>query len=659
MRYGKKGQTMAFMPMVSSGFPIDPLEQLASRAEYRQNLISGILESYNSNYDVFAEVIQNAIDAIEDARLSNLGPPYVLEVTIHLGENWLGILDTGIGMNNEQIKLSFAPSVSFKNNKELIEKRGAKNAYRGYKGVGLTFLAYGTDDVVIHSRQEGASLTKGRMQYGRAWVYGDREEPSQIVEDDRPSPLEKYSRGTYVQVHFSSYTRPKSLPHLASNPDVWPTILRTRTAIGQILLGREALTQLDIRLTIINAGGSSTMHTITPSFLFPHNVERSPAFRFLDLPDYWETYGEHTEPPTDKLRQDGLFLTWDTKRIREELSKEHQIQFKYELDTYLPCLYGFIPYQGSLWGEINSKLSGRSDRSHLYPGLMVAVNRQRLADIFDIEASRFEVLSRNILVIVHFDNAKPDQGRKTLQDEVLDLAKKAADRAVQYLAKQRKLLRAPGESPTPEQRQIERNHDDWIFNVKTHAISSPLHLPPATFVSIPLTEQDVIGLFHQLSALGVFAGIKIYATSQSHTYDCLVRYDCANDTKGLRYADTAVEKYPLGLSPYILGIHDRFSTGDVTLEFKNNLDSLIAEMYEEGAAKNFNHINICVCWSMVDDNFKGYSVEKITETNLDARQYPGVTHILHRDGDSHVIQIIMLKRIIDMIQAGYMQLGHQ
>ena len=50
-------------------------------------------------------------------------------------------------------------------------------------------------------------------------------EPSQIVEDDRPSPLEKYSRGTYVQVHFSSYTRPKSLPHLASNPDVWPTIL--------------------------------------------------------------------------------------------------------------------------------------------------------------------------------------------------------------------------------------------------------------------------------------------------------------------------------------------------------------------------------------------------------------------------------------------------
>jgi len=138
----------------------------------------------------------------------------------------------------------------------------------------------------------------------------------------------------------------------------------------------------------------------------------------------------------------------------------------------------------------------------------------------------------------------------------------------------------------------------------------PLHLPPATFVSIPLTEQDVVGLFHQLSALGVFPGIKIYATSQ-------------------------------------------------TLEFKNNLDGLIADIDGEGATKNFNHINICVCWSTIDSNFKGYNLVEITEVNLDERQYPGVTHILQRDGDSHVIQIVMLKRIIDIIQAGPMHLGSQ
>ena len=93
---------------------------------------------------------------------------------------------------------------------------------------------------------------------------------------------------------------------------------------------------------------------------------------------------------------------------------------------------------------------------------------------------------------------------------MLDLAKKIADRAVQYLADQRAFLRAPGEAPTPEQRQIESDHSDWMYNVRNHAESEPLHLPPTTFVSVPLTEQDVVGLFHQLSALGVFSGIKIY-----------------------------------------------------------------------------------------------------------------------------------------------------
>src|SRR6266516_4787135 len=109
-------------------FPIDPLNQLASRIEYRQTLIAGILDSYNSNYDVFSEAVQNAVDALEDAQLSNLNPPYLLEATVHLGENWIGVLDTGIGMNHEQVGLAFAPSVSFKNQKDLVKKRGSKGA---------------------------------------------------------------------------------------------------------------------------------------------------------------------------------------------------------------------------------------------------------------------------------------------------------------------------------------------------------------------------------------------------------------------------------------------------------------------------------------------------------------------------------------------------
>jgi hypothetical protein len=413
-------------------------------------------------------------------------------------------------------------------------------------------------------------------------------------------------------------------------------------------LGRHAICPIKTKLHLVSNGRQNTTD-VEPCFLYPHEVKRNPPFRFLDLPAYYQHHSEQSAPPPDKLRQDGIHLAWNTDRIRKELTAEQQAQFDEELKTYAPCLYAFVPYQGSVWGELNEIVTGVRNRNYLYPGLMLAVNRQRLADIFEIGASRYETFSRNVFVIVHYDDAKPDQGRKTLEVEALELAQKAADRVVQYFAKQRGLLRPPGESPTPEQRQIEKNHSDWVFNVRTHANHSPLHIPPATYISTPLTEQDVIGLFHQLSALGIFPGISVYATSQSKTYDCLIEYDCVADHPGLRYR--AADDNPLGVSPYTLGTQTRFSTKQLTLEFKNNLDSLVSDV-EGDSPKKFGDIDVCVCWGKVSDSFRGYELEPITETNIDERQYPGVTHLLRRDGDVHVVKVILLENVVDMIQAG-------
>ena len=190
---------------------------------------------------------------------------------------------------------------------------------------------------------------------------------------------------------------------------------------------------------------------------------------------------------------------------------------------------------------------------------------------------------------------------------------------------------------------------DSGLTLDPHAKNAPLHIPPVSYVSTPLTEQDVVGLFHQLSSLGVFAGMKICSTSQSQTYDCLIEYDCGRDESGLQYC--IQEENPLGVSPYILGDEKQFSTKQLTVEFKNNLDSLIEDVQGE-SPKTFGNIDICVCWGQVSDSFKGYELEEITEQNLDQRRYPGVTHLLTRDGDAHVIGVVMLERVTDMIRAG-------
>lgn len=635
-------------PASNITFPLDPLSFIGNKdeTEYRRRTIRGILESYHGNYDVLAESVQNAVDALEDAHLAGYGEPFLVEITINLTNNWISVLDRGIGMSPEQVAAACAPSISFK---IPTAKRDKRNLYRGYKGVGLTFLAYGTDDLTIHSKEASSgTLTKGRMQYGCAWAKGKKSDPAMLVEDTTASPLENLPRGTFVKIQFSSETRPRSLSKLATDPRVWATVLRTRTAIGQILLGRSPIVKPNVKLTVIH-GGATHEENIEPTFLYPSDIERRPAFRFLDLVNYHKEHAETTKPPADKIRQDGVYLTWSTERIIEELTSDQRQTFAEQLKEYSPFAHAFVPYQGSIWGELNQLATGIKNRVHLQPGLIIGVNRQRLAEVSDIQASRFETFSRNVLVIVHFDGASSDQGRKTVDVEALDLANKIADRVVQYLAKQRELLKPAGETSEPGNREIEKDHADWLFNVKTHAQKSPLHLPSVTFISTPLTEQDVVGLFHQLSSNGVFTGLRIYATSQIATYDCLIEFDCSLDAPGLNYSET---ESPFGLSPYIVGTKRRYSTRPLTLEFKNNLDGLIADLGDEGTSKSFGHIDICVCWTMIGEKFPGYEVEAIKETNLDQRAYPGVTHLLRRDGDTHKISIILLKEVTDAIRAG-------
>ena len=114
------------------------------------------------------------------------------------------------------------------------------------------------------------------------------------------------------------------------------------------------------------------------------------------------------------------------------------------------------------------------------------------------------------------------------------------------------------------------------------------------------------GLFHQMCALGVFAGEKVYATSQIQTYDCLMEYDGPRTTAGLAYIDA--EHDPLGVSPYTLGDEESFSTRQLTVEFKNNLDGLIDDVEGDRSPKQFDNVDICVCWEQGGRHFQGLRV---------------------------------------------------
>ena len=364
---------------------------------------------------------------------------------------------------------------------------------------------------------------------------------------------------------------------------------------------------MNTSLKVTDRDGVEHLYSIEPTFLYPHSVERQPKYRFLNVPQYYAKHRERADIPVEYKRQDGVYFIWDTDRIREQLTDDQRQRFDDELKEHTPMLYAFLPYHSSIFAEMNKILTGSKKRRHLEPGLLIGLNRQRVADRFPMKPTRFETLSRNLFALIHFNDVRPDQGRKTFQDEILELAQTAADRALQYIAKQRDFMKPPGDSPTPEQREIERDHEDWIFNVKIHAQNKPIHFPPITYQSEPQAEQDVVGLFHQLTTLGLFPGIQIFATSQSQTYDCLVRFESSVDVPQMKFR--SLNDNPLGLSSFILGDRDSFQTRFLTLEFKNNLDDLIDDLDGE-SRKDFRQIDICVCWGSVSESFKGYSLER-------------------------------------------------
>jgi hypothetical protein len=144
-------------------------------------------------------------------------------------------------------------------------------------------------------------------------------------------------------------------------------------------------------------------------------------------------------------------------------------EFDADLKELTSRLYAFRPYHAPTWTDIN-KAATQQDRGHFFsPGLVIGVNHQRMAEAMRVKISRSDLLGQSVFVLVHFCRAVPDQGRKTLQSPVMELAQEAADAAIQYLLKQGGLLKPAGEKTTSAQREVERGHEDWTDNVKAHA----------------------------------------------------------------------------------------------------------------------------------------------------------------------------------------------
>ena len=98
-----------FDPLAATDNDFGELFDQASRRE-----INNILKSYTGYYDVFSEMLQNALDAVQGKFAKEiLGYKPKIWVTIDIPNSKVRVVDNGVGMNEDEFKFCLRPNPKF------------------------------------------------------------------------------------------------------------------------------------------------------------------------------------------------------------------------------------------------------------------------------------------------------------------------------------------------------------------------------------------------------------------------------------------------------------------------------------------------------------------------------------------------------------------
>jgi hypothetical protein len=344
-------------------FRLEPWDPLAPDTDEPDLLIAAqkreirnILKSYTGYYDLFSELLQNALDAVEKRASEGVAAykPHI-SIKIDLKSESVSVTDNGCSMSPSQFKQFLKPNISFKD--------GATS--RGNKGVGATYLAYGFNNLEVGTKQSSSSWSAGVLKNGRTWLEDNagiasrpKVEPTEISHD----AFKTIDRGTSVTLKLvGGNVRPKTLQYFsAKTAEQWMYLLRVHTPLGGIYLCGQKASEVEIELKVVDADGNETSQALSkPEYLYPHMVLGKTA----SLKDYLAEQlvraqkGQDTTKIPFKFTQlNGIWGEWTGKEILENkapikpLLSESERQLLESLDLQI---YVFTCYSTDLWDDYN------------------------------------------------------------------------------------------------------------------------------------------------------------------------------------------------------------------------------------------------------------------------------------------------------------------
>jgi len=548
-----------------------------------------------------------------------------------------------MGLSQEQYKQFLAPSFSFKS-----------GATRGHKGVGATYLAYGFNSIQIATKTPDFSYV-AKMEDARKWLSDPSPASNPLLVCDNSGfsdpDFEKQDRGVSITLRFDKTTTPGSLDWIkAETADVWRAILLTKTGLGSIL----GKSNIWAHISVISKTGDSTKVELSEAtYNWPHTVVPKQG-RLRDVQkkadELYSRQGVGYRMPSNFRNLDALHDSYSPDELRNAIivsEEEEEI-----LTKYRPAVYMFYAYSAKVFSTYNELLNIRSNVDILKAGIQIAANNMPQGEVIQIPLLRNIGRQNQVHFVAHFENCRPDLGRKGFQKEVVSFCETVARKLIEGpFQKQRSALKQASGARSDLVR--ERAIDVWKEQMVNHERSSPLSIANENFFlptrkisisSVPTREQDVIALFNQLLAGGVIRGVRIMSTNERFTYDGMYRIAFVPPKEHhLHVADTN----PLGVTED--NLHEEFVSNPLILEYKFSLDGLIEDI--QSGEKNPKDLGLVIVWETGNTYEQSYHIVSLLDKdNLSERQYHGVTHVLQDyQSNSRVMDMIVLGELIEYL----------
>lgn len=629
--------------------PLEPGDESGIAASAAFTRVKNILSDYNGIGDMLAEPVQNAMDAIDRVESDNeLGwednESPELEVKVDAATNYIEVTDNGRGFPRNEVKRLIAPE--YTNKQPLFEKQSS----RGHKGVGLTYQAYGFDELIIESipRKDGQKPYRLELTGGISWVtdstYSDvQDRPEAEISEVDPNDLSVDEYGTYVHMEAGEDSSPKNFKRTLNNPQKTQAMIECLTALGILYPQSESHRGVDATLKYRNDNTEPfEEYPLRDEFRYPHiDINRDTSddgvFEYdvtnVDDNDIYDDEGNLKK--SEKSTYNAVYKNYEPSDIVDLLPDDLQGKDLDDTEEYkeyindnnlnVYVLFSWstkyedrIEEQWDIAGPTTFYKSGkRIGTDGMISGYHESVN---------ISFGKFETRT---WLMYNFEGISPDTGRDDFNTKVGDIVRDTENRLFRHIRKEYEKLLSEESKITGGEAPEKKAYKGDALSPTDFGKYGEIRLE-----NVPSQENDVISLFNQLVGGSLLKCFQPFFFSSSSDYDSYMTYK--------------TDKVPTELNQAYPGLGEVGDLKtDMVVEFKLEGKSILNHVNKRD--RSWTDIDLLVCWTLVQEPHEdgGRTVRFDDNISKDDRLYAGVTHLADVDNRREPIRVICLSDLVD------------